>query len=195
MLPASLARHARRPPTQQRRNRPVNSALIKRRIVRQPQRRFIRIADPIRNARRHRGRQRRRLPILPLRPDPECRNRNPDQLRVTRRELVPTQPQRPLLRNRPRRDHRLARRRQPPEQPPPGGCSQIERHAALVRIQKQMQPAQLALRRIAGERPAPPHRIAARRLHLDHVRAQIRQQLPRIGRRNPAPVLQDAETV
>ena len=106
VLPAVARAHS--PPPQQRRDGPVNPALILRRVVRQPQRRLVGVADSIRDARSQRARQRSRLPVLTLRPDPKGRDRHDDQLGMLRREVVPAQAELTLLGDVPRRDHRLA---------------------------------------------------------------------------------------
>ncbi len=89
---------------------------------------------------------------------------------------------------------------QPPQRLGRLRLAQVQQHRALVAVDGHVDRAKV-VRRAVGHVPRPAHDIApaapaaARELHLDHVRAQVRQHLGRIGAEHHTGHVDDADAL
>ena len=126
-------------------------------------------------------RQRRQVAalIVPVRPLlSERRYRDHHQRRIDGAQLLVSQPQRPHIPDPLAIHYHVRRRRQILEYPPPPLALQVESDAPLAGVVVPEEQAPVPARLILVERLVAPRRVARRRLHLDYVRAHVRQRLP-----------------
>ncbi len=116
-------------------------------------------------------------PVLPRPRLAEGRERGDDQPRVLLRQRRGVEAERRQPAGRERLDQHIGVARQLADALAAGRLVQVGDDRALVGVQVEMQAAGLGVRLAARERPEPAHRIARRRLDLQHLRAEVRQQL------------------
>ena len=121
--------------------------------------------------------------VIPVRPRlPEIGNAGINQPRIDPPQRFVPNPQ-PLGHARTvALHHNIGPLGQPPDDRSGGVPLQIQRNAALVRVQMQKQPALFGMGNIPGKGPDPPRPVPRRRvLHLDNIRPVVRQQLDAVG--------------
>ena len=107
----------------------------------------------------------------------ERRERAVDQRRVDRPERLVAQPQRAQAPRRERLQHHVGARREPPQNGLALRPLYVQRHAPLGRVVVPEVEAAFPVRHVVQERPDRAGGMAARRLDLHHVRAEVGHQL------------------
>lgn len=93
-------------------------------------------------------------------------------------------------------DEHVGAPEQPEEDVPPLGAVDVEGHPALVGVQEREQAASLGVRLVAGERTPVPGPVAGPgALDLDHVGAEVGEELGAVGSGDEVPELNDPDVV